>query len=282
MPDVTLCVLDLFAGRGTATKAFRDRGWEVVTVEIDPQHRPDIVGDIGSWNPPFKPGHFDFIWASPPCTTFSLASGGRHFRREDPRRVRWHPEHGPGHGHDDRHGHDVAGGGHVDMAKPAPEHGHARQGHLETSSGHSGGHVQERKSYRFRRSRMRVGEVYPITPAAVEAVILVEKTLALIDYLKPSFWVMENPRSVLRSIIGPPTVTTSYCRWGMDWLKPTDLWGDPPPGIDWNSRLCHPDDEEHHYVRNAATAIERSEVPYGLGFALAETAEFYFLDGPLI
>jgi len=62
-------VLDLFAGTGSATKAFRDRGHEVITVELDPSFKPDIVADVRHL--PIK-GHIDFIWASPPCEEFSV------------------------------------------------------------------------------------------------------------------------------------------------------------------------------------------------------------------
>lgn len=61
-------VLDLCAGTGSATKAVLDRGHEVDTLDITGNHT--YVCDVRSFIPEKK---YDFIWASPPCTEFSLA-----------------------------------------------------------------------------------------------------------------------------------------------------------------------------------------------------------------
>ncbi len=54
-------------------RAFRDLGWEVVSLDITPgQHT--IRADILDWNYSIFPvGHFDAIHASPPCTEYSIA-----------------------------------------------------------------------------------------------------------------------------------------------------------------------------------------------------------------
>jgi hypothetical protein len=61
--------LDLFAGTGSATAAMRDRGWQVVRVDINPAFSPDICADVREfcWNGD-RP---DLIWASPPCDEFA-------------------------------------------------------------------------------------------------------------------------------------------------------------------------------------------------------------------
>ena len=64
-----MLMLDLCSGLGGAFAAMRDRGWSVVTVDIDPQFEPDIVADVRDW---MWDGRCpDLIWASPPCVEFS-------------------------------------------------------------------------------------------------------------------------------------------------------------------------------------------------------------------
>lgn len=65
-----LTVVDLFSGSGSATKAFKDRGHRVITVDINPKLKPDIVADVRYL--PFADGFRpDVVWASPPCQDFS-------------------------------------------------------------------------------------------------------------------------------------------------------------------------------------------------------------------
>ena len=62
-------VVDLFVGKGGATRAAKKRGWEVVGIDNDEAHRPDIRADVslirwGGRRPML-------VWASPPCQEFS-------------------------------------------------------------------------------------------------------------------------------------------------------------------------------------------------------------------
>lgn len=72
----TYRMLDLFSGNGGASSAMRnDNKWEVITLDIDSKFGPDIVADIRDMTPDDfrKYGDIDLIWASPPCTRFSIA-----------------------------------------------------------------------------------------------------------------------------------------------------------------------------------------------------------------
>ena len=73
---------DLFAGTGSATKALKARGWTVVEVESDATFSPDLLADVGKLTAAGlieRYGSPDFVWASPPCTAFSVASLGHHW-----------------------------------------------------------------------------------------------------------------------------------------------------------------------------------------------------------
>ncbi len=39
-------LLELFSGTGSVGKAFRARGWEVFSVDIDPAAKPTLVADV--------------------------------------------------------------------------------------------------------------------------------------------------------------------------------------------------------------------------------------------
>lgn len=81
--------VDLFAGTGNATSAFRTHGWQVIALDL---LRPgcgkiDVCADVRRL--PLRLGPdvgrpVDFLWASPPCTEFSEA----HPRR---RQLSWRP-----------------------------------------------------------------------------------------------------------------------------------------------------------------------------------------------
>ena len=67
-------LLELFSGTGSVGNVFKEHGWEVVSLDRDMP--ADISTDIMDWdyrNSPYPPKHFDVIWASPPCTEYSIA-----------------------------------------------------------------------------------------------------------------------------------------------------------------------------------------------------------------
>ena len=67
-------LLELFAGTGSVGKVAKSLGWDVTSLDLDFRTKPDIVADILHWNfTNYAPGLFDVIWASPPCTEYSVA-----------------------------------------------------------------------------------------------------------------------------------------------------------------------------------------------------------------
>lgn len=208
---MSLLVLDLFAGTGSSTQAFEDRGHRVVRVERDTRHPAELHANIAHVTAEYLEhvcgGRPDFIWASPPCTTFSIASVSHHWRK--------------------------------------------------------------------------IGEEFvPRNAQAGLALLLVKHTLRLIDALAPSYWLLENPRGMLRKM---PMMadytrrTVTYCQYGDSRMKPTDLWGVMPST--WTPRpMCRPRATCHTAApRGAKTgtqglrgAVDRSRVPYGLSQEVAD------------
>ncbi len=72
-------VLELFCGTKSISNVAEERGHRVFTVDNDSQFGPDDVADILCWSPELLPFAPDMIWASPPCTTFSVMSIGKHW-----------------------------------------------------------------------------------------------------------------------------------------------------------------------------------------------------------
>lgn len=153
MVNEKLKILELFAGTCSFSKVAKARGHDVFTVDIDSQFNTDLCCDILDFDISMLPEEFrnpDIIWASPPCTTFSVAS------------IRYYWENG----------------------KPKNE-------------------------------------------KCLHGIKIVKKTLEIIKKLNPRFWIMENPRGMLRKqdfIQRLHKDTVTYCQYGAKVQKPTDLW----------------------------------------------------------
>lgn len=79
-------VLELFAGTRSIGKAFEKNGHEVFSIDWDEQHQQmDWYTDITTVTAEDirkRFGEVDVIWASPDCTTYSVAGISHHRRKE--------------------------------------------------------------------------------------------------------------------------------------------------------------------------------------------------------
>lgn len=75
-------VLELFAGSRSIGKAAEKRGHWVYSVDIYPFNNINLVIDILDLEKEMIPFIPDMIWASPPCTYFSVASIGKHWNED--------------------------------------------------------------------------------------------------------------------------------------------------------------------------------------------------------
>ncbi len=78
--------LDLFSGTRSIAKAFKLRGYETFTIELDRQHKnidwyADIM-EVTAEDIIERFGKPDVIWASPPCTSYSIAAISHHRVKE--------------------------------------------------------------------------------------------------------------------------------------------------------------------------------------------------------
>lgn len=79
-------MLDLFCGTKSISNAFAKRGHDVYTVDWDKRFAPTLAVDIGTLTVSdiisLCGGKPDVIWASPDCTTYSVAAISQHRRKE--------------------------------------------------------------------------------------------------------------------------------------------------------------------------------------------------------
>ena len=121
----------------------------------------------------------------------------------------------------------------------------------------------------------------PKSEKAVYNQRLVATARLLIQDIAPKYgYIIENPRGMLRKldvVRGLPRRTITYCQYGDDRQKPTDLWGGVPG---WEARPackpgspCHqasPRGDHSSGTQGIATTKERSMIPSELGAELRE------------
>lgn len=77
-----MIIFDFFSGTGSSTQAFEDNGHTVYRFELDKDFEATEHTDIMLLSSEYlinTYGKPDFVWASPPCTSFSVASIGHHW-----------------------------------------------------------------------------------------------------------------------------------------------------------------------------------------------------------
>ena len=131
----------------------------------------------------------------------------------------------------------------------------------------------------------------PKDQATLDAIVLVANTISLILRLGPRFWFLENPRGMLRRVLGIPPITTFFASWQSTKerailikafhdkrkpsLKPTDLWGVMPKRIKWKKPKPW-----QKAPRGSNTGLQgitdrdlRAKIPYGLSLAICKACE---------
>jgi hypothetical protein len=108
---------------------------------------------------------------------------------------------------------------------------------------------------------------YPLHDKAFESLALMDSLIETIRILNPKVWYIENPRGLMRKVIDFEQFpdffarhTVTYCQYGEDRQKPTDIWTNNPL---WIPRpACHKGDPCHEAApRGAKTGTMKRRSP---------------------
>lgn len=104
----------------------------------------------------------------------------------------------------------------------------------------------------------------PKNEKTLHGIALVKKTIEIIKQMKPRFFIIENPRAMLRKqdfMQEFKRDTVTYCQYGHKTQKPTDLWNN----LIWNPRpMCKPGADCHDYQpRNYKSKIKAGVLHLG-------------------
>jgi hypothetical protein len=126
----------------------------------------------------------------------------------------------------------------------------------------------------------------PKTEKAAEALGLVWSTRTLITQLQPAYWIMENPVGKLRKLHPVADLerrTVTYCQFGEQRMKPTDLWSDRWPPSLVLPAPCRAGDPCHvraprgsktpGSTQGQGSSAERSKIPAALSLMVMEACE---------
>lgn len=156
-------VLELFAGTRSIGRAFEGKGHEVFSVEWNKEFENidwyEDIGKITAQDIIDKFGRPDIIWASPDCTSYSIAAISHHRKKETD------------------------------------------------------------------------GNLAPVSDYAKFCDKTNKHVLDLIQELNPKYFFIENPRGGLRKMNfmkGIPRYTVTYCQYGDNRMKPTDIFTNYP------------------------------------------------------
>ncbi len=75
-------IIELFCGTKVISDTFKQKGYKVFTLDNDKRHNPDLIKNILDFEVSDLPKEFQkpyVVWASPPCTSFSMASVYRYW-----------------------------------------------------------------------------------------------------------------------------------------------------------------------------------------------------------
>ena len=209
-----LRVLELFAGTRSIGKAFEAAGHEVFSVEWDRKHS-DInwyadIGEITAADILERFGQPDVIWASPDCTSYSIAAISHH------------------------------------------------------------------------RTREENGNLAPKSDYAKFCDKVNRNVTKLIADLQPTYYFIENPRGGMRKMdfmANLPRYTVTYCQYGDNRMKPTDLFTNhPAPNFKpmcKNGAPCHEAAPRGSKTgtQGRKNAMERSRIPAELCEHIASICE---------
>jgi hypothetical protein len=72
-------MLELFCGTKSVGDIFSSSGYDVISLDYNKKFNATHTEDILKWDyRQYPSGYFDVIWASPDCTTWSIATGGKY------------------------------------------------------------------------------------------------------------------------------------------------------------------------------------------------------------